>query len=222
MAQSNSGRARRPETDGSARTPCMHAARRRPARRRARPPSGRTCAAIAGGISRRRALDQDDVPRGALRPAGGERALRQDHAGRELGERRRARSRAAPASSSSAVTCAPQAASTARRSRCRRRPPARSRPRAAAAIWTRRAITIGSIRHAAAAERHVLVGIGERRERRRHEALARQVAHGLEDAGVGDLVGPHLAVHHVAAGVVEVEAGLVSCGRSILQAMRRL
>ena len=66
----------------------------------------------------------------------------------------------------------------------------------------------------AAAERDVLVGVGERRQAGRHEALARQPAHCREDPRIGNLVRADLAVHHVVAGFSEAGSPMSIAGRS--------
>ena len=68
--------------------------------------------------------------------------------------------------------------------------------------------------HPALAQRHVLIGVGERREVRRQEPLARQSAHRADDAGIAHLVGADLAVHHVVAGFANAWAAWSMAGCS--------
>src|SRR6185437_8026950 len=51
---------------------------------------------------------------------------------------------------------------------------------------------------AAVAQRHIVIGVGERAQAVGQEALARQVGDGREKLGVGNAVGPELAVDHIA------------------------
>ena len=76
-------------------------------------------------------------------------------------------------------------------------------------------MTIGSSSTRPLAQRYVLVRVGERRQSRRQEAFARQMAHRGDDARIAHLVGADLAVHHVVAGFGECLGGAVHGWRLI-------